>query len=104
MSGAATRPGEDLAASLPTPSRGPQRRRGFRRGLLLLHEVLLGFATVESTALQMLEAARPTVDLHYELDPGKLGPDVDYDRLQALADEDGFVSPDLAWAASNSVR
>jgi hypothetical protein len=69
-----------------------------------LTDVLLGFATIESTAEAILEAAQRTIDLAEGwVRSEDLGNDEECDRLAKLADDDGFVTP-LTWSELNRGR
>jgi hypothetical protein len=74
------------------------RRAGGPRGLLL------GFAKIESTAETILEAAQRAIDLADKVPTEESRANEDFDRLQELADEDGFVSPALWWTEANRGR
>jgi hypothetical protein len=68
-----------------------------------LTDVLLGFATIESTTEAILEAAQRTIELAARR-PKDLGDDVECERLAELADDDGFVAPAVAWSELNGPR
>jgi hypothetical protein len=69
-----------------------------------LTDVLLGFATIASTAEAMLEAAMRTMDVGGEFWDPDSSSDQGIDWLTELAGEDGFVDPVLAWAELNRRR